>query len=147
MTDPTPRAINSLPVDTTPDPVLPDAARAPNVRILQPVDSHPPIAPLPAGPPTGPVNPIHNPVTLEGLATDQSDGDLSHLLEWSSDVDGHLAVGALVEVHLTIGQHNLTARVNDSDGLMGNATVVVTAVRQGAEPMDWVGEEDEDGGV
>lgn len=88
---------------------------------------------------------VPNPVTLEGVAKDQGDGDLSSQIHWSSDVDGHLAVGASHEVVLSEGLHTLTAQATDSDGLTGRDTVVVTALKRGAEPMDWVGEEDKGG--
>ncbi|MEM6794322.1 MAG: hypothetical protein AAF725_10085, partial [Acidobacteriota bacterium] len=49
-------------------------------------------------------------------ASDDEDGDLSHLLIWSSDIDGYLGVGTRLLTVLSPGDHVLTAVVVDSGG-------------------------------
>ena len=64
-------------------------------------------------------------VTLTGTAQDAEDGDLSGQIEWSSDVQGWLGNGGSVSASLSSGPHTLTARVLDSQGLPGTATVSI----------------------
>ena len=54
-------------------------------------------------------------LNLEATASDLEDGDLSASINWSSDIDGALGMGALIEVALSLGNHTLTASVTDED--------------------------------
>ena len=63
------------------------------------------------------------PLTLAGTATDAEDGTLSSQLEWRSDRDGLLGVGASIAAGLSVGTHAVTAAATDSDALTGEATI------------------------
>ncbi|MEP4933220.1 LamG-like jellyroll fold domain-containing protein, partial [Haloferula sp.] len=66
-------------------------------------------------------------ISFAGTATDDLDGDLSASLAWTSSIDGSLgAAASLTDVALSAGAHTITASVDDSGGLTGSATVVVT---------------------
>ena len=56
-------------------------------------------------------------VSLQALATDKEDGDISANIQWSSDVDGVLGVGNILNTILSVGTHLITATSVDS-GLM-----------------------------
>lgn len=63
---------------------------------------------------------------LAGRAIDAGDGDLSHGLIWESDVQGLLGTGAsIIADALVPATHVVTARVTDSSGLSGRATLTV----------------------
>lgn len=66
-------------------------------------------------------------VTLEGSATDPTEGGLSGgSLEWSSDVDGTLGTGeTLTTSSLSGGPHTVTLTATDGDGNTGSASVRV----------------------
>jgi M6 family metalloprotease-like protein len=64
--------------------------------------------------------------TLSGSAFDPEEGDLSAAITWSSDVDGPLGTGAILNVPLTIGVHVVTATVSDSLGMAASASVTFT---------------------
>ena len=64
-------------------------------------------------------------MTLEGVATDAEDGDLSTSIEWTTDQgdiqDAALGTGAELDVRLYSDDcfgttHTLTANVTDADG-------------------------------
>ncbi len=65
-------------------------------------------------------------LALVASATDDTDGDLSAAIAWSSSQDGALGTGASVTVTtLSPGEHVLTAAATNSLGVTGTATVVV----------------------
>ncbi len=64
-------------------------------------------------------------VTLSALATDPEDGDLSDLIEWSSN-QGVIGTGAALEYRLLLGDQTITARVTDSDGRSISDSVSIT---------------------
>jgi hypothetical protein len=75
-------------------------------------------------------------VTFTGAAHDAEDGDLSALISWSSNVQGHVGAGASVSTNLLKqGAHTITASVADSGGLRAQATLTVTVT---APPMNAV---------
>lgn len=85
------------------------AGPAPVVRILEPSDG----AAVVAG----------APVTFRGNALDETEGDSSAALVWTSDLQGVLGTGAAFTTTLLPGRHGVTATVTDGDGLEGTAQV------------------------
>ncbi len=84
---------------------------------------------------------LNNPesVSLVGSATDAEDGDIaSGDLQWSSDEDGDLGVGASIVVALSVGEHELTLTAEDSDGNLGWSSVDVTVVGENSDPSVFV---------
>lgn len=68
-------------------------------------------------------------VTFAATAVDFEGGDLSADIEWSSDLDGVLGVGAgLTTTDLSWGIHTITATAVDGPGRPGSATVSVDVV-------------------
>jgi hypothetical protein len=65
------------------------------------------------------------PVTFTAVAEDERDGLLSARVQWTSDLDGSLGVGASSTRTLSAGMHRVTALVNDDDGLQAAATIAV----------------------
>jgi hypothetical protein len=77
-------------------------------------------------------------VTFQGAATDAQDGDLGAAIVWTSDLDGALGTGALVQRALGLGTHRVTAAVTDSDAHTDAAQITVTVVEPPApntEPL------------
>ena len=66
------------------------------------------------------------PIVLAASATDAEDGDLTPDITWSSSLDGALSPSPAGQVLLSVGAHELTARVTDSAGKEGSASVSVT---------------------
>jgi len=67
------------------------------------------------------------PINLLGTANDSEDGIISSELSWQSSKDGNLPVkGANVSLSLSLGTHQITASVTDSDSAMGSASISVT---------------------
>lgn len=79
-----------------------------------------------SSPSDGAVFPAGEVVSFAGVAVDAEDGDLSSSLTWRSDRDGDLGAGAAVSATLTTGDHVVTARATDSDGMSGSASVSIT---------------------
>jgi hypothetical protein len=96
------------------------AAAAPNlfVEFLAPVNGAPVVNI------TGPTNGFSalegTSVLFSGTANDDSDGDLSANLSWTSSIDGVLGSGALFSTTMSVGMHEIAASVTDTDGLLGN---------------------------
>jgi len=88
---------------------------------------------------------VSDPITLEGQAFDEEDGDLSGTLIWSSDISGTLGEGPVLTVQLSQGTHAITAQVVDSEGASAGATigVVVNASYCSAAGLstnyEWIG--------
>ena len=66
------------------------------------------------------------PLILLGNAYDDEDGALTHSIQWSSDINGALGTGALLEVTLAVGTHQITASAIDSRGKSALAVRQVT---------------------
>ncbi len=76
-------------------------------------------------------------VTVTASAADDQDGDLTTSLSWSDARTGLTASGASrTFTSSSAGVHLLTARVVDSDGVAGTATVSVTFVADGTVDAD-----------
>jgi hypothetical protein len=67
------------------------------------------------------------PINLLGTANDSEDGIISSELSWQSSKDGNLPVkGANVSLSLSLGTHQITASVTDSDSAIGSDSISVT---------------------
>jgi hypothetical protein len=64
-------------------------------------------------------------VTFAATATDVEDGNLSNFINWTSNLDGDLGVGANISVTLSAGNHVIVASVIDSGSLTDEDTVAV----------------------
>ncbi|MFN7118380.1 MAG: carbohydrate-binding protein [Saprospiraceae bacterium] len=65
-------------------------------------------------------------INFKGTATDAEDGNLSASINWSSNRDGNLGTGAsLSRANLSVGTHVITAKVTDSDGATGQASITI----------------------
>jgi hypothetical protein len=63
------------------------------------------------------------PVAFSGSASDPEDGDLSSALTWTSSLDGVIGVGpSFSRDDLSVGLHQLTASVVDSESAPGQST-------------------------
>jgi len=68
------------------------------------------------------------PVDFIGSAFDAENGDLSAVINWSSDIDGIIGIGATVNFALTtLGAHVITATVTDGT-TSATDTINVTVV-------------------
>lgn len=65
-----------------------------------------------------------NPVALAATAASGEGLDISHLVQWSSDVDGALGTGAALPATLAVSAHIITATVG---GLTDTVAITVTA--------------------
>jgi hypothetical protein len=82
-------------------------------------------------PPTGASFPADTKVTLEGTGADLQDGSLRDAaLTWSSDKDGPLGSGQVLEVNLSPGAHRITLTGRDSSGLTSTASITCNAAPQ-----------------
>ncbi|HMN29469.1 MAG TPA: thrombospondin type 3 repeat-containing protein, partial [Caldilineaceae bacterium] len=76
-------------------------------------------------------------VMLSGGASDNQDGQVAGTnLQWSSDKDGDLGVGASLGRVLSVGAHLITLRATNSAGLQATTTATVTVA--GDYDMDQV---------
>lgn len=55
-------------------------------------------------------------VKLGATADDAEDGDISGIIQWSSNLDGNLGSGGLLTTNLSLGTHSISASVTDSAG-------------------------------
>jgi len=85
------------------------AGGAPKVSIIAPID--------------GSVFAPGDTIGFTAGALDAEDGDLSLNLQWSSDLDGFLGIGAGIATILSVGDHQITASVTDSSGFVGSSAV------------------------
>ena len=81
-------------------------------------------------------------VSLQALATDKEDGDISASIQWSSDLDGALGVGAIFNTNLSLGTHLITATSVDS-GLMSADDSISINVVAGDSDGDGMNDVDE----
>lgn len=95
-------------------------------------DNQPPTATI-TSPPSGITVPQWIGVQLVGLGTDPEDGALGDAsLAWSSDLDGDLGTGGIVDTSLSLGTHVLTLAATDSQGAVGTASVTLDVVENAA---------------
>jgi hypothetical protein len=74
------------------------------------------------------------PLTFTGEATDDTDGDLTDSLVWSSTLDGNLGTGDAVTVLLSVGTHTIAASVTDSGGLSDTDSLTVSVTEPPSPP-------------
>lgn len=98
-----------------------------NLSVLQPVNNAPSIS---ITAPTD-IDVVESDITVTfaASASDEEDGDISELIEWSSNIDGSIGSGSSVSTTLTAGTHQITASVSDS-GNEGAATSVTLNVTE-----------------
>ena len=91
------------------------------------VANKPPIAAI-VSPPTDTSFPANTKLTLQATGADLEDGSLGDAaFNWSSDRDGLLGSGQVLETNLSIGTHTITLTTRDSSGLTNTATITCTA--------------------
>jgi subtilisin len=74
-------------------------------------------------------------ITFEGTAGDTEDGDLTAGLEWTSSIDDQIGTGGSFTLDsLSDGVHTITAKVTDSGGRTGSASVSITVGEPPAGP-------------
>lgn len=75
---------------------------------------------------------------LSAAASDLEDGDLSETIQWSSDLDGELGVGADLAVFLSSGNHLISASVTDSENQTAVDTIsYTTTTTTGVVNISW----------
>ncbi len=76
-------------------------------------------------------------ITFEGEADDPEDGALTGAsLEWSSDLEGPLGSGELLDVTtLAAGSHAITLTATDSGGALGTDGISLTVLAPNAPPL------------
>jgi YD repeat-containing protein len=71
--------------------------------------------------------------SLSGTATDREDGNISHRIRWSSNLNGALGAGSTVLVSgLAAGIHEITASVTDSYGITTSTVDYLEILAEGA---------------
>ena len=91
-------------------------------------------------PNTAPVIEIHAPIDgqefgfgssilLNATAWDIEDGDLGNFVTWTSNIDGELGEGKLVDVILSPGQHDIEATIVDSRQEVSSDSVTIIIVQ------------------
>ena len=65
-------------------------------------------------------------VYFTASAVDTEDGDLSHAIEWSSNLDGFLGTGQNISSRLSVGVHSIKALVTDSNNAKSETEVMLT---------------------
>lgn len=75
-------------------------------------------------------------VYFAGTAGDAEDGELSDLLEWTSDLDGVIGQGRTFTRQLSRGVHRIEARVSDSYGELAAASATLKVFIRGDANCD-----------
>jgi hypothetical protein len=75
-------------------------------------------------------------ITFTAGAVDVEQGDLSSVIQWSSDRTGPLGSGASIDIStLAVGPHVITASVTDSGNLVATATINLTITGPNTPPV------------
>ncbi len=78
-------------------------------------------------------------VLLVASAIDDQDGDLSSNIEWTSSLDGDLGLGASRQVTLSLGEHQISATINDADGNSSKQSISISILEAtGVATLQWV---------
>ena len=92
------------------------------------VANKPPTAAI-VSPPTDTSFPANTKLTLQATGADLEDGSLGDAaFNWSSDRDGALGSGQILETNLSTGTHTITLTARDSGALTSTATITCNAV-------------------
>ncbi|MFO1434006.1 MAG: DNRLRE domain-containing protein [Candidatus Competibacteraceae bacterium] len=84
-----------------------------------------------------------NVIIFSATAIDSEDGDLSYNIAWNSNIDGDFCITLPVCTRiLSVGTHTIEARVTDSGGFTGKATVTITVAPQSTLTFTSIGAED-----
>lgn len=82
---------------------------------------------------------------FEAQAIDPDQGDITHNIEWSSDVDGYLGRGTDLEVSgLSLGPHKITAVIYDRYLAADSKTLTITVGENGSDFDDFLVADDGD---
>ncbi|PID27667.1 MAG: hypothetical protein CR982_05185 [Candidatus Cloacimonadota bacterium] len=74
-------------------------------------------------------------VNFTGYGEDPQDGTITENIVWESDIDGYLGSGTPLNINnLSLGEHNITMTVTDSDGYSDDATISVEIIGSGNTP-------------
>jgi hypothetical protein len=117
------------------------------------IGNNPPNIPRLVQPRTGDVAVEGALVTLRGSATDREQGELPDgALSWSSDRDGVLGTGALLQRRLSVGTHRIFLTATDRQGATSRNSVTMTVASRPVGnvaprvtivlPRDWTGAAD-----
>jgi subtilisin family serine protease len=91
--------------------------------------SGPPVNPPPVviinSPANGAEFPTGSSILFAGTANDDSDGELTNSMSWSSSKDGVIGTGGNFNKTLTDGLHTITASATDSGGRTGSSSVSI----------------------
>ena len=67
-------------------------------------------------------------ILFSATATDTEDGNISHLTQWSSNIDDFLGAGSPISSTLSVGEHTITAQVTDSGGRTSFSLRMITVI-------------------
>lgn len=67
-------------------------------------------------------------ISFSASASDVEDGTLTSLIDWNSNIDGHLGTGGSITHTLSAGIHTITASVTDSSSKTGSQVVSIQVV-------------------
>jgi hypothetical protein len=88
------------------------------------------------GPANGSTYEVGTLITFTAGAVDVEQGDLSSVIQWSSDRTGPLGSGASIDIStLAVGPHVITASVTDSGNLVATATINLTITGPNTPPV------------
>lgn len=65
-------------------------------------------------------------ITFSGIAIDDVDGDISNNIQWTSQIDGTIGIGASITSTLSEGEHDITAIISDSEGQIETQGIGIT---------------------
>ncbi len=65
-------------------------------------------------------------IQFSGVSNDLEDGDLSHLIQWTSNLQGALGNGNQLIISLAVGTHTISASSIDSAGLSNTTDITLT---------------------
>lgn len=65
-------------------------------------------------------------ITFTGIADDAEQGNISSLIEWSSNLDGELGTAASINVVLSDGDHTITATIMDKGRKTASVSIDIT---------------------
>ncbi|MGX5202794.1 fibronectin type III domain-containing protein [Aliikangiella sp. IMCC44632] len=67
-----------------------------------------------------------NNISFSASAIDHEDGNLNSVIVWSSSIQGNIGIGESISTALAEGNHSITARATDSEGLSNSTQINIT---------------------